>query len=201
MGPWWQKSLYSLTSFTLVSFVIALESSTVSINNAPDFTLLRQCAACWLNGCAGDINDFLGCNHLNSCFCRTDLSVQATSFLSSVINAKCIPGPASNDITSAQSIYSRYCATANELATASTTSPGPSASSNPATPTSTVAPSTSTIVVSHTESPVTSTTLKVSIVMPRAYHRDECGPNQVALASIGLRPYRALLLIIRSHTL
>jgi hypothetical protein len=41
MDPRWLKSLYSLIFVALVSFVTMQESS-VSINNAPDFALLRR---------------------------------------------------------------------------------------------------------------------------------------------------------------
>jgi hypothetical protein len=87
----------------------------VSISDAPDFPPLRQCDACWLIDGGRDDNDFLGYHNLNGCFYRRDISAQVTSFLSSIINEQCTPDPASNDITSAQSIYSRYCATVNGL--------------------------------------------------------------------------------------
>lgn len=85
----------------------------MSISNALDFPPLRQCDACWLTDGGGDDLDFLGYNNLNGCFYRRGISAQVTSFLGSIINEQCTPGPTSNGITSAQSIYSRYCATVN----------------------------------------------------------------------------------------
>lgn len=70
-----------------------------------------------------------------------------------------MPGPAKNDISSAISIYSQYCALAlGNAVTTSQTLP-PSASSEPAQLTPSPSP-TSTAVVSNTGSPVTSTTVQ-----------------------------------------
>jgi hypothetical protein len=156
------SSLYVLVFIAFVSNGVAQVSSTVSISDAPDMGELRDCARCALFGGSpcpdGNINDYLGCNLNNGCFCRTDLFSQVTSYVSSVINAHCTPGPASDDITSANSIYSRYCATVNGLVT-TPTSPNSNPNSSPHT---TAAPGVGTTVVSNTEPPVISTAIEIT---------------------------------------
>lgn len=146
--------------FAYISGVVAQSSSSVSITAAPGYVLQRQCVKCNLWECYGDVNDFLQCDRRNYCYCRTDLSSAVNSFLSSRLSTDCTPGPPTNDISAAISIYSQYCAQAlGNTVTTSQTLP-PSTSAKPA-PLTSSPPPTRTAVVSNTRSLITSTTVQI----------------------------------------
>lgn len=146
------KLLLSLVAivFVYISNVVAQASSTVSITAAQGYAIQRQCAKCNLWQCAGNVNDFLQCNGLNYCYCRADLSSDVNSLLSSRLSTDCTPGPATNDISLAISIYSQYCAQAmGDVVT--TTEALPSGTGSPGT-----------------GSPVTSTTIQIETATARS---------------------------------
>jgi hypothetical protein len=136
--------LYSLV-LLVISGVTSQSLSTVSITIAPGYTAQRQCAQCALMyidnlECYGTpgAQDYLNCGGvpLNQCYCRADFSSEVSVFLSTNIASNCQPGPNTDDISTAESIYSQYCATALEAApteTTATANPGSTATAGPGT--------------------------------------------------------------------
>src|SRR2546421_13118132 len=102
---------------TALPKVFAQSASSVSIQAAPDYKHLRPCAQYVLYG-FDDIQNYLECGFpvLNDCFCRPDFSSEVSAFISTGISQNCVHPPYTVDITSAESIYSNYCATALGLA-------------------------------------------------------------------------------------
>jgi hypothetical protein len=120
-----------LPFFLLAMFSVAQNtdpSGTYSLPALPAFSSQRACAT----GCMGPCDAFIAvCDNLpgilqcpwpyyNSCFCRTDLSAIATSFISQCVFSGCNANTA--DVQTALGLYSSYCgATAPASAIASTT--------------------------------------------------------------------------------
>jgi hypothetical protein len=160
----------AILGFACISLVTAQASSTISIVSAPGFAIQRGCARCFLYGCTNDLNSFLQCGGLNYCYCRYDLSSAINSFLSDNLSKYCTPGPATNDISAAISIYYEYCATAV----------GPPASATEASPSDVQSPSTSIPTPGGGSTPstgptLTSTTVQVTTVTASSSARTSLG--------------------------
>lgn len=142
---------------TVIPGVFAQSTSAVSIQAASDYKYLRPCAQAILYGTLydSDIQNYLNCGNpiLNGCYCRPDFSSEVSVFISTQISQDCSPPPYTDDLTSAESIYSNYCATAMGLAATQTSAQAP---------TSAATPGASTTVVSNTQVAGTSTTVVVS---------------------------------------
>lgn len=157
---------FLLVPFLIVRRVGCQSFSTVSITAYPGFSAQRQCAQCaliYLNNleCYGTpgAQNYLNCGGvpLNECYCRPDFSSEVSVFLSTNIASNCQPGPNSDDISTAESMYHQYCLTvlappAASTSTSTTAAPPPTLSPSPtpapgSTVTSGVAKSTSLVVV------------------------------------------------------
>ncbi|KAF3920012.1 hypothetical protein ABW21_db0202439 [Orbilia brochopaga] len=113
------------------------ETAVASIVSDSDYMTARPCiqTCIWYNGGLGrggnsgfqDVGKALGCgqNPINACYCSDRLTATATSYFSQCISSLCtaITDPA--DLSSALSIYGRYCST-NQVAAAVTTGSGSS---------------------------------------------------------------------------
>jgi hypothetical protein len=89
----------------------------VSIGDYDGFQYMRPCAqGCLTHGGGDDIRNALGCGTINGfgqneCYCRADFQSPASTWLSKCATSRCGTS-ATIDMSSVQSIYSRYCATA-----------------------------------------------------------------------------------------
>jgi hypothetical protein len=100
----------------LASF--ALADSKVTIYSMSAYSTLRKCVqSCLYGGCNAayvDTGCLLGCgqdlvgDYLDSCYCRTDLALMASSLISSCATAACSPSPGP-DASAAVSLYADYC--------------------------------------------------------------------------------------------
>ncbi|KAK6338935.1 hypothetical protein TWF696_009736 [Orbilia brochopaga] len=120
-------------SFTLFTSTTNAQSETaiVSVISDADYKTARPCiqTCIWYNGALGrggnsgfqDVGKALGCGQMpiNACYCSDRLTATATSYFSQCISSLCtaITDPA--DLSSALSIYGRYCST-NQVAAAVT---------------------------------------------------------------------------------
>ena len=92
----------------------AVASNSVTINSLTDFQGLRECARLCLYSGHGDLGEQLECGddglhtpYLDTCFCRTDLAVDGSSYLTSCINEGCTTN--SVDLSGAISVWNSYC--------------------------------------------------------------------------------------------
>ncbi|EZF35079.1 hypothetical protein H109_00151 [Trichophyton interdigitale MR816] len=104
---------YLLGSQFFVTLILA--NGPVSIDQAAGYSSQRHCAqSLCFEGSLGSnrVGYELGCPSplMNDCFCRLDLQVSATSFLSSCVNNHCESNTI--DLTQAINIYTGYCANA-----------------------------------------------------------------------------------------
>ncbi|OCL01288.1 hypothetical protein AOQ84DRAFT_404163 [Glonium stellatum] len=112
----------SIFLIPLFSHFAAASGGTVSITQFPAFSTQRYCVQeCIYSGRTNGAPPLpwsLSCNqpYSDSCMCRTDLASSASSMLADCINSACSDSPP--DITSAQSLYSAYCASSLPLVSA-----------------------------------------------------------------------------------
>ncbi|KAF3941518.1 hypothetical protein ABW19_dt0201719 [Dactylella cylindrospora] len=130
-------SLFALS--LLIPIITAqIPTAVVSIVSDPDYVTARPCIqhCVWYNGGLGrggnsgfdDVGKALGCGQfpINACYCSSRLTSSATSYFTTCISQYCtVTDPA--DLSTALSLYGRYCATAN-VAEAVTTSSSESSS-------------------------------------------------------------------------
>ncbi|KAF3083644.1 hypothetical protein TWF569_008830 [Orbilia oligospora] len=129
----------SLLLFFLVARSGAqVPTAGVSIVSDSDYETARPCiqTCLWYNGGLGrggnsgfeDVGKALGCGQspINACYCSDRLTASATSYFSTCISDLCtaITDPA--DLSSALSIYGRYCSTANQVSAVATSARNPS---------------------------------------------------------------------------
>ncbi|KAK6358013.1 hypothetical protein TWF730_007367 [Orbilia blumenaviensis] len=125
--------------FALTLALLTIQSSAqiptagVSIVSDSDYQTARPCiqSCIWYNGGLGrggnsgfdDVGKGLGCGQspINACYCSERLTASATSYFSGCISRLCTAVTDPADLSSALSIYGRYCATANEVSAAVTT--------------------------------------------------------------------------------
>ncbi|KAF2458566.1 hypothetical protein BDY21DRAFT_362803 [Lineolata rhizophorae] len=103
--PCSQLFVWSTLLLLLPSLILA---DDVSIGEESYFSVQRDCVrVCLYN----DLDNALGCPFFNDCYCRAILAPAATSALVSCVTSRCTDGVAapSVDITSAVSVYDRYC--------------------------------------------------------------------------------------------
>ncbi|KAF3935196.1 hypothetical protein ABW20_dc0110386 [Dactylellina cionopaga] len=131
----------ALALICLVSHVTAqVPTAVVSIVSDSDYVTARPCiqTCIWYNGGLGrggnsgfnDVGKGIGCgqNPINACYCSERLTSSATSYFSGCIRSLCTAVTDPADLSSALSIYGRYCGTANDLANAQTTTAAGSSS-------------------------------------------------------------------------
>lgn len=108
---------YSPVDATLIS------SATASIDQTNEYlgqvVCVQRCI--WEHGGYDDVVDYIGCGspYLNGCICQAALSLSASSFLSSCVVANCTSAP--EEVVSAVSVYSAYCAGSATVAAQTTT--------------------------------------------------------------------------------
>ncbi|KAK6537324.1 hypothetical protein TWF694_011514 [Orbilia ellipsospora] len=119
-------------------------TAVVSIVSDGDYVTARPCiqTCLWYNGGLGrggnsgfnDVGKALGCgqNPINACYCSSRLTASATSYFTTCISSLCTAETDPADLSSALSIYGRYCGTANEAQAAATTTSGSDSSSSTA---------------------------------------------------------------------
>ncbi|KAK6497321.1 hypothetical protein TWF506_004794 [Arthrobotrys conoides] len=149
-------SIFTACYFNLALVIFVARSyaqvptAGVSIVSDSDYETARPCiqTCLWYNGGLGrggnsgfdDVGKALGCGQspINACYCSDRLTASATSYFSSCISDLCtaITDPA--DLSSALSIYGRYCSTANQVSAVVT-----SGSSNPSAGSGTTSSATS----------------------------------------------------------
>lgn len=122
-------------------------------------------------GGAIGLNNALGCNDLDSCFCRTDLQSSAVSYLTTCINSQCSTNAI--DVSADVSLYDGYCgvdgATSDYYPTTTAVSVGTSMSA--ATPGSTPTATIYRTVVIGSATVATSTTewpLRIAVALALA---------------------------------
>ncbi|KAK6495013.1 hypothetical protein TWF481_003041 [Arthrobotrys musiformis] len=153
------------TNYLILPLLLSLTQSNaqvptagVSIVSDSDYETARPCiqTCLWYNGGLGrggnsgfeDVGKALGCGQspINACYCSARLTASATSYFSTCITNLCtaITDPA--DLSSALSIYGRYCSTANQISAAvtTTTENSPSSTNSGTSPSATSEPSQST---------------------------------------------------------
>jgi hypothetical protein len=125
---WTLHRFLSTLPFILVaSASTSSNPDTLTITSLAPYHSLRQCAQhCVCNSVSPAYQDLvlgLGCAtpFYNDCYCRTDLSSAASSFLSSCISISCTFGGPAGDITSAESVYNGYCNAIRDASGAMTT--------------------------------------------------------------------------------
>ncbi|KAF3283378.1 hypothetical protein TWF970_001359 [Orbilia oligospora] len=138
-------SKFPMVYLSLSLFFLAARSGAqvptagVSIVSDSDYETARPCiqTCLWYNGGLGrggnsgfeDVGKALGCGQspINACYCSDRLTASATSYFSTCISDLCtaITDPA--DLSSALSIYGRYCSTANQVSAVVTSARNPSA--------------------------------------------------------------------------
>ena len=190
--------------FACISGVVAQAMSSVSITAAPDFEVQRQCVKCELWWCGFEVgnavNEVLQCDGRNFCYCRTEFTSAVTSLLSRHLSTACTPGPFTNDLSSAISIYTQYCAQAMGNAVTTSQNLPPSTSADPVRPTSSPPP-TGTPVVSTTGSLVTSTTVQIETATASSNAQSSLSvpltSKWISLPLVLLRQVGALLLKVR----
>lgn len=118
---------FSLSFLNSISFFLiplfshfsTASGGTVSITQFPAFSTQRYCVQeCIYSGRtngAPPLPRSLSCKlpYSDSCMCRTDLASSASSLLADCISSACSDSPP--DVTSAQSLYSAYCASSLPL--------------------------------------------------------------------------------------
>ncbi|KAK6330107.1 hypothetical protein TWF718_003535 [Orbilia javanica] len=142
----WLTNYLTLTAIFLTSRSSAqVPTAGVSIVSDSDYETARPCiqTCIWYNGGLGrggnsgfdDVGKALGCGQspINACYCSERLTASATSYFSTCISRLCtaITDPA--DLSSALSIYGRYCGTANQVSAAIATGGTPSGASGTST--------------------------------------------------------------------
>jgi hypothetical protein len=120
---------------TVLSFISLADGqslapeATASIDATNQYLEQVECVqrCIWHHGASDDVVDYVGCGSpfLNGCICNTAEASAASSFLTSCVIANCTSN--SNDVTSAVSVYSIYCA---GDATVPTTSSSAASSTN-----------------------------------------------------------------------
>ncbi|KAF3908310.1 hypothetical protein AA313_de0206987 [Arthrobotrys entomopaga] len=129
----------------LLSFITPstaqVPTAVVSIVSDSDYATARPCiqTCLWYNGGLGrggnsgfnDVGKALGCGQepINACYCSSRLTASATSYFTTCISNLCTAETDPADLSSALSIYGRYCSTANEVEAAATTTGSGSSSS------------------------------------------------------------------------
>ncbi|KAJ6260620.1 hypothetical protein Dda_4846 [Drechslerella dactyloides] len=124
-------------------------TAVVSVVSDSDYATARPCiqTCIWYNGGLGrggnsgfqDVGKALGCGQMpiNACYCSDRLTASATSYFSVCISSLCTAATDPADLSSALSIYGRYCSTAGVVEAApTTTSAGTSTSPGSSTRTS-----------------------------------------------------------------
>jgi len=106
--------LYSLVILTSVPTVTAQSTASVSITVAPGFDQVRPCVRGILFEYVYAVQEYLNCGNplMNGCYCRADFSSEVSIFISTEVSDACTPGPVTDDLSSAESLYSNYCVTA-----------------------------------------------------------------------------------------
>jgi len=114
---------------------VAQPAATASIFASNQYLEQVECVqnCIWHHGASNDVVDFVGCGSpfLNGCICNPSEASSASSFLTSCVLANCTSN--SNDVTSAVSVYSVYCAGDATVPT-TTSESSVSSSTNAATP-------------------------------------------------------------------
>lgn len=91
-------------------------NTNVSIAGSNGYLSLRECAALCLNDAETyvDVRSFIGCPAQpygqNECYCREDLHISASSYITHCVTSAC--GPGTVDVDGAVSVYDNYCFTA-----------------------------------------------------------------------------------------
>ena len=128
-----------LLAFYCSAALAVLSTGTVTITSLTEFQGLRQCARDCLYYGHGDLGEQLECGddglhtpYLNTCLCRTDLTSDGSSYLTSCINDGCTSKRV--DLLGAISVWNSYCSfkvpsTARDQRSSSITSPTLSANS------------------------------------------------------------------------
>ncbi|EPS41140.1 hypothetical protein H072_4941 [Dactylellina haptotyla CBS 200.50] len=110
--------------FTSQSSAQGAITAGVSIVSDSDYMTARPCiqTCIWYNGGLGrggnsgfeDVGKALGCGQspINACYCSSRLTSSATSYFSGCIRSLCTAVTDPADLSSALSIYGRYCGTA-----------------------------------------------------------------------------------------
>ncbi|EFR03607.1 hypothetical protein MGYG_06601 [Nannizzia gypsea CBS 118893] len=117
------QGLYYLLHVPLLgALALVLADGPVSIEQMEGYGSLRNCArnVCFEASLGGSrIGYELSCPSplMNDCFCRPDLQVSATSYLSACVNSYCESN--SIDVTRAVKIYTDYCASASQTRSSS----------------------------------------------------------------------------------
>jgi hypothetical protein len=137
---------------------------TVSLQVAPAFSSVRPCVQACVGecpGCGEGIVGILGCNNLDSCFCRTDFESSVSTYLTSCINVQC--NTHEIDLSAGVSLYNGYCgidgATLNNYPTSSSANQVAGTTTLPVSPGSTP----TVVVVSTATSTSGSSTLATSM--------------------------------------
>ncbi|PMD67365.1 uncharacterized protein K444DRAFT_606308 [Hyaloscypha bicolor E] len=139
---------------------------TVSLQLAPAFSSVRPCVQNCIDGdgfggCCAGVLGLIGCNNLDSCFCRTDFESSVSSILTSCINVQC--NTHEIDLSAGVSLYNGYCgidgATLNNYPTSSSANQVAGTTTLPVSPGSTP----TVVVVSTATSTSGSSTLATSM--------------------------------------
>ncbi|PMD67121.1 uncharacterized protein K444DRAFT_623336 [Hyaloscypha bicolor E] len=92
------------------------DACPTSHNRSNGYLSLRECAALCLNDAETyvDVRSFIGCPAQpygqNECYCREDLHISASSYITHCVTSAC--GPGTVDVDGAVSVYDNYCFTA-----------------------------------------------------------------------------------------
>ena len=113
-----------------------LTTGSVTITSLQGFRDLRGCARSCLYSGHGDLGEQLECGddglrtpYLNTCFCRSDLTSDGSSYLTSCINEGCTTN--SVDLSQAIRVWNSYCRF-GKYATSRAETPSSKAASLPA---------------------------------------------------------------------
>ncbi|KAF3906113.1 hypothetical protein ABW21_db0209535 [Orbilia brochopaga] len=134
------SSALSLLLFLLLFFtpLTTAQNATsfVSIDGDRDYATARGCvqSALWDDGggngrgvdaAPDDVGYGLGCGDLpiNGCYCSSAMAASATAYISGYVEGNCSPTASANKyLSTALSIYGKYCKTAGVVEQAATTS-------------------------------------------------------------------------------
>ena len=142
---------------TVIVAIRLVAATTISIGADSALQDVRDCVVnCISDGYGGGIFDNIGCGNSNECVCQERLRPAGTSFLSSCIYTRwttCTDA----DYTSAASIYNRYCSFTGPATVIASATPTQNPDINSVvTITTTSTPVYTTIIVSSTSAPITS---------------------------------------------
>jgi hypothetical protein len=106
----------TIVSTALLFASTILAATNVSVLGSTPYNNQRECVkeCIWHVGVDDDLIIALGCSPpwVNECYCRTDLAVTASSFLTSCVASRCTEPATGVDIGLAVSVYDGYCSSA-----------------------------------------------------------------------------------------